>query len=829
MQGRLVLSLFVLAGCLAPSQAPSEATTESALSGGAINWARSGGVYAVGSSYYNASLYPASWVKDGDRTSGENYGHAWSPAPSQFGGSTGFKYCYYPPYYYGSPPYVYVDFGATRTIGEVDIFSLQDGSENLFVSPTMTKSQYGLFHYQVYYLTSDRSAWVPLPNGHRTWNDKVWNKFTFTPLQMQGVMVMPECTDSAPMYVVEIEAWGDAPSCSTCTSTDSCSREARCVDGNGQYSTCNLHGVCNRGACGNGSFSSCNGTQVKSCDWTCIAGGDLYTTCGEMNYTCNPGTVTGYDTPPDCSACAANSFCTSRCTSGGVNKTCADFVCSDGDSGSLGVYNKAPFTTYSEYVLPQLNAGDAIIVKNFPRGTMTGDTKFEFRSNASGTWTTVETSTDSATGGPGSAVITYVAGKSETPRLWVWSDAGNSASGTVQYQIVRGYANPTVSDVVAIVNAPSFKNDNGTTLHVRDRYDLVGDIESEFEHFQGIVRLNNRSKFDFAVSTSQLESARSTVFFVKIGNQSSITNTQRFQPNTWESADWSDIVVRGVRPGSTTSLDHPGGMQAFGKHVFVGVEPIDAPQAPSTQFEIFALDPTVDPPTATPIITGFGDTAGAIAVAYLPNVESVPANLRKRIILLRAGAGIGDHYIFIKGRTPDGLADVLASLIPWEQSPNCFRRPGADGGTCPYVLIFGSAALNFDISTDDYQSYQFVTESDGTLYLIGQGRDGCSNTSVCWEAGDDWLDVFRVVWPTQHMPDGVSCSTHYTQLYGFVTPPPFCLVKEAQRHMILSDGAQYYSGGSIYLPPNLDQIWSHAIDHHTRGGGEGRYIRFQEL
>jgi hypothetical protein len=120
------------------------------------------GAVATASSTINSN-YPASAAINGDRK-GQNWGSGggWNDATS------------------GSyPDWLQVDFGTTRTISEIDVFTVQDnpGSPS-DPTLTMTFSLYGITAFNVQYW--DGSAWVSVPGGDVTGNNKVWRKFTFS-------------------------------------------------------------------------------------------------------------------------------------------------------------------------------------------------------------------------------------------------------------------------------------------------------------------------------------------------------------------------------------------------------------------------------------------------------------------------------------------------------------------------------------------------------------------------------------------------------------------------------------------------------------------------
>ncbi len=155
-----------------------------------VNVARpANGGSATASSTYNAG-YPASGAIDGDRR-GLNWGNGgyWNDAtPDSF------------------PDTLQVNFSGTKSISEVDVFSVQDN----FMSPseptpTMTFTQYGLVDFNVQYWNG--SAWVTLPNGAITGNNLVWRKITFPALSTNAIRIVVNNALGTWSRVAEIEAY----------------------------------------------------------------------------------------------------------------------------------------------------------------------------------------------------------------------------------------------------------------------------------------------------------------------------------------------------------------------------------------------------------------------------------------------------------------------------------------------------------------------------------------------------------------------------------------------------------------------------------------------
>lgn len=145
---------------------------------------------ASASSTFSAG-YDPSFAINGDRTGavwGTNGG--WNDAtPSTF------------------DDWLEVDFNASYSIGEIDIFGLQD-SYTLPTTPTlaMTSTLYGLSSFDVQYWNG--SSWVTVTGGAITGNNKVWKQITFTPVSTTKIRVLVHSSqDGLFSRIVEVEAW----------------------------------------------------------------------------------------------------------------------------------------------------------------------------------------------------------------------------------------------------------------------------------------------------------------------------------------------------------------------------------------------------------------------------------------------------------------------------------------------------------------------------------------------------------------------------------------------------------------------------------------------
>jgi len=160
---------------------------------------------ATASSTINAN-FPASAVIDGDRQ-GRNWGSGggWNDATEgQFGSD-----------------WLQVNFAGTKTINEIDVYTLRDNYASQTTNPTLTdtfnvapNTGFGITSYNVQYLSG--TSWVDVPGGQVVFNNNVWRRFTFTPISTSAIRVMVRDAvlwTSAPnnySRIVEVEAW-DVP------------------------------------------------------------------------------------------------------------------------------------------------------------------------------------------------------------------------------------------------------------------------------------------------------------------------------------------------------------------------------------------------------------------------------------------------------------------------------------------------------------------------------------------------------------------------------------------------------------------------------------------
>jgi uncharacterized repeat protein (TIGR01451 family) len=104
-----------------------------------------------------------------------------------------------------------VTFNGTKSIDEISIFAVRDDFLNA-VPPdeTTTTTQYSLIDFEVQYWNG--SAWVTVPGGLVTGNNKAWVKLTFAPVSTSRIrVIVNNAAVDGFSRIVELEAWGDVP------------------------------------------------------------------------------------------------------------------------------------------------------------------------------------------------------------------------------------------------------------------------------------------------------------------------------------------------------------------------------------------------------------------------------------------------------------------------------------------------------------------------------------------------------------------------------------------------------------------------------------------
>jgi YD repeat-containing protein len=152
--------------------------------------AANGGITSASSTY--STQYPTTEMNDGDRK-GLQIGNVgcWTDAtPGAF------------------PDWVQVDFSGSKSINEIDLFSLQDNYMNpVEPTETLTFTIYGNQDFDVQYW--DGTAWATVSGGSIVSNNKVWRKITFATVTTSKIRIVINRAASSYSYVTEVEAYGN--------------------------------------------------------------------------------------------------------------------------------------------------------------------------------------------------------------------------------------------------------------------------------------------------------------------------------------------------------------------------------------------------------------------------------------------------------------------------------------------------------------------------------------------------------------------------------------------------------------------------------------------
>jgi subtilisin family serine protease len=142
------------------------------------------GASITASSTYG-SAYATTYANDGNRKA-TLWGKTWAD-------STASAY----------PDWLRVDFGITRNIKEIDVFS---GQSNGSVEPSLTMtSGSSIRDFQVQYWTG--SSWAVVPGGSVILNQHVWRKFVFSPISTSSIRVVVKASNSTLSRISEVEAY----------------------------------------------------------------------------------------------------------------------------------------------------------------------------------------------------------------------------------------------------------------------------------------------------------------------------------------------------------------------------------------------------------------------------------------------------------------------------------------------------------------------------------------------------------------------------------------------------------------------------------------------
>jgi RHS repeat-associated protein len=166
------------------------------VNGPRTNVALSSNGATASASTTSSTSYPASAAINGDRRgTGWGSGGGWMDKTSN-----------------SYPDWLEVDFSGSKTIDEIDVFTLQDN----YTSPSdpttsMTFSLYGIVDFQLQYWDGGSGSWVTVSGGNISGNNKVWKQVTFSQITTNKIRVNVTSALSNFSRVTELEAWGTDP------------------------------------------------------------------------------------------------------------------------------------------------------------------------------------------------------------------------------------------------------------------------------------------------------------------------------------------------------------------------------------------------------------------------------------------------------------------------------------------------------------------------------------------------------------------------------------------------------------------------------------------
>jgi RHS repeat-associated protein len=105
------------------------------------------------------------------------------------------------------PDWLQIDFNSSKSIDEIDIFTVQDSAETPTepVANGTTFSLHGITDFEVQFWNG--TAWATISGGNVTGNTKVWKKLTFAAVTTTKIRVTVNNALNNRSRIVEVEAW----------------------------------------------------------------------------------------------------------------------------------------------------------------------------------------------------------------------------------------------------------------------------------------------------------------------------------------------------------------------------------------------------------------------------------------------------------------------------------------------------------------------------------------------------------------------------------------------------------------------------------------------
>jgi RHS repeat-associated protein len=151
----------------------------------------SAGARATASSSYPGGNFPAGAINNGERK-----GEGWGSGTGGWNDATAYAFL----------DWVQIDFSGEKIIDEIDVYTIPDTVTATESTEATTFSLFGVTAFEVQYLSG--TTWVTVPGGSVSGNDKVWRKFTFTPVTARSIRILVHAAkDGMHSRIVEVEAY----------------------------------------------------------------------------------------------------------------------------------------------------------------------------------------------------------------------------------------------------------------------------------------------------------------------------------------------------------------------------------------------------------------------------------------------------------------------------------------------------------------------------------------------------------------------------------------------------------------------------------------------
>jgi hypothetical protein len=143
------------------------------------------------------------------------------------------------------PDWVQIDFNGSKSISEIDVFTVQDNYANPSEpTETQTFGVYGITDFEVQYWNG--STWATVTGGSIAGNNRVWKKLTFTELTTDKIRVVVSNALYGRSRLVEVEAYGlaaqAAPRVNVAAAANGATASASSIQGAGFAASAAING-----------------------------------------------------------------------------------------------------------------------------------------------------------------------------------------------------------------------------------------------------------------------------------------------------------------------------------------------------------------------------------------------------------------------------------------------------------------------------------------------------------------------------------------------------------------------------------------------------------